>query len=93
MRRETAIPTPFDLTRWKKRYIALALIGLAMVLWLLPQPSNDRIWFANQAVLPSAEFEACIAGVRVSRPNFRSRLVKILERPAGSAVCTFPKVA
>ncbi len=61
------------LTRWKKRYIALALFGLAIVFWLLPQPSNDRTWIANQAVLPSAEFDGNLVHVRnIRNTTYRS---------------------
>ena len=59
--------------RSKKRYIALGILGVAILLWFLPQPSNDRVWVANQAVLPSAEFDDNLVHVRnIRNTTYRS---------------------
>jgi hypothetical protein len=47
----------------RKRYLALLIVGVAMLAWLFPQASNDRTWIANQAVLPRVVFEGSLAHV------------------------------
>ncbi len=46
------------------RFFLLLAVGLLVVLWFLPQPSNNRTWVANQAVLPEAEFDGNLVHIR-----------------------------
>ena len=47
----------------RKRYLALLIVGVAVLVWSLPRASNDRVWVANQAVLPRVTFEGSLARV------------------------------
>jgi hypothetical protein len=48
--------------------LALIPVGLALGALTLVRPSNDRVWIAEQALLPHAEFD----GARVSIRNLRN---------------------
>ncbi|NNM34576.1 MAG: DUF4105 domain-containing protein, partial [Gemmatimonadetes bacterium] len=64
----------------KKRRTALGIgaITLSWVLWSLPQPSNDRDWVLNQAVLPTAQFWGDSVRIRNVR-NTRYESVEVYE--------------
>ena len=61
----------------KKRRAGWVLVGALTLTWLcsLPQPSNDRDWVPNQAILPTAEVE----GQRVRIRNVRNTLYESVE--------------
>jgi len=60
----------FALTRWRWQALIahLALFGLVLSFWLAIEPSNDRIWQPDVAVLPHATFD----GDRVTVHNIRN---------------------